>query len=165
MKKTLSIIPAIMIIMLVISNGRSFGQDEDNTKTQVGIGVSLLNLSDLISFDEDYGLTNSILFPIDIKNKVRFEPGFSLVSYDGDKYLTLGAGLFWKKPIGQYNLLFGSRFAISTEKYKSIAPTIGGEYFFVKKFSLGAEAQIRGIFYDDEKTWMTNTSIIIRFFF
>ena len=148
---------------------RLHAQDEKHTELKIGFGASMFNLTEYLVNESDYGFSNTIYMPIDVGKNFRFEPNISLMKSGDEKFGILGAGFFFKKPIENYNILIGSRFGMTTNGVSMtiIAPTIGGEYFFFRKFSIGAEVQYFGLLGDKkgDNFWATNTNILVRFFF
>ncbi len=182
---------AVFIFLLAfISLQNLFAQaEEDNeteSKSHFGLGVSLFNLSDY-TYDIDFAPSNSIYFVIELGDKLRLEPSFGMVLTENLKQYSLGMGLFGKKPISKFNILYGFRFGIRINQSTAFvnsggffgggstktvfnnvmifAPTIGGEYYFIKNFSIGSEVQIRGIKSENEWITHTNSSVLLRFYF
>ena len=57
------------------------------------------------------------------------------------------------------------RFAYNSNEVLTIAPTVAGEYYFIKHFSLGCEVQLRGLIYGGELAAYTRSSLLVRFYF
>jgi hypothetical protein len=159
---------AFLLILLIPYS--SYSQEAKSPK--IGFGTSLVEVKDIariLSGDGDIDL--SIFIPIQISSKFMLEPeiGFLTASseekspWDKDKLISkafhIGIGVFPMKKMGSYKLYYGARFGYihnsSDEKYAMdsdeessssgfyISPSLGGEYFLIKHFSLGAEIQIR----------------------
>lgn len=165
----------LIITYLIFSFSNSaMAQGEPESKLKVGIGVSLFNYADIYYEDELEALT-SIHIPLDFKG-VRIEPSFGLVTGKiSETKLDFGLGAFIKSNIERFNVLYGLRLGIITGdlgfgggNYKSIAPTVGGEYFLHDKFSIGCEAQLKGIvfyhYYTTSTLLYTNGVIMVRFY-
>jgi len=67
--------------------------------------------------------------------------------------------------MSNFTLLHGLRLSSYSNKNRVIAPTIGCEYHFIKNFSLGAEIQIKGIVNEGNWAVITNSSVLLRFYF
>jgi hypothetical protein len=160
--------------MTLLLSQSIFGQENDYTASKFGIGVSLFNL-----IEEDYEALeygNPIYFTINIGRKFRLEPtvGYFSDRWGEDKY-SIGIGGFVRKSISNFNFLYGIRVGlriISREEFRPfierttvIAPTLGGEYFFIKNFSIGSEVQLKGLLIDGNWTVFTNSSVLVRFYF
>jgi hypothetical protein len=138
------------------------GQEKDSTNLKFGLGASLFNLTE---YANEYQSINSIYMTIEIGNKFRIEPTIGFALSDGLSQYFIGIGAFCKKPISKFNLLYGLRLGIGSSERFVIAPTIGGEYYFIKNFSIGSEIQLRGSKANMDWTLLTNSSVIIRFYF
>lgn len=186
MKKT-KLITAILLSTILFSAQSSFAQEENNDDSQpaFGMGVSLFNLSN-IEYNQNYSPTNSIYFIFNIGNKLRLEPSIGLAFEGDNKQYISGMGLFGKKTVSKFNILYGVRFNMRFNQYKlttaynyygpsqsktitdksyEISPTIGGEYSFIKNFSLGAEVKYSSFKSGSDWVSYTNSSVLIRFYF
>ena len=74
---------------------------------------------------------------IDLSHKLRFEPTIGFVFSEGEKGI---------------HLLFP-------------LSSIGGEYYFIKNFSIGSEVQLNGMINGSSWLVFTNTAVTIRFYF
>lgn len=157
MKKTL-----LIFIVVGLSSQCLFAQELKSTQKTFGLGVSLFNLSEYIN-ESLFG--NTIYLTINTKNNFRLEPtiGFSF-SKDRSKY-ALGLGVFKQKDLSNLRLLAGLRLSLSDGNIFNIAPTLGGEYYFNEHFSIGSEIQLKGTFGRDDFTLLTNTLVLVRFYF
>jgi hypothetical protein len=161
MKNLKKVITLLMVILLSLSTFQtSIGQENDNANSKFGLGVSLFNITE---FDLDQA--NSIYFTINFGSKFRLEPKVGFVLSDGFEQYSIGIGAFGIKPISKFNTLYGLRLGLSTDAVVSVSPTVGGEYYFIKNFSLGSEVQLQGLFKDGDFGVFTNASVIIRFYF
>jgi hypothetical protein len=102
---------------------------------------------------------------MNITNKFRLEPVFGFVLSDGFEQFSIGIGGFGRKNISKFNLLYGLRLGISSNDIEVIAPTLGGEYYFIKNFSIGSEIQLKGLISENDVAILTNSSVIVRFYF
>jgi len=161
-QKGITSISLILITMLISPS--LFGQDEEINKSKFGIGVSLFNLTEY-AYEFDYEPTNLIYMTIDIGEKFRLEPTVGFAFSDGFQQYSIGIGAFGKKPISKFNILYGARLGYGSSGSAVIAPTLGAEYFFIDRFSLGSEIQLRGIFNEGDWVVLTNSSVIVRFYF
>jgi len=156
-----------LLIMLVRISKNVFGQEEEKYGTKFGFGVSLFNLADY-TYTNDNEAVQSILMTIDAGKYFRIEPTIGFVRLHRNGFYVLRLGLFGKQTKSKYNLLYGVRLGKNSEDIYEIAPTLGGEYYFIKNFSVGSEVQIKSIYDNDiyPAQWgvMTNASIIVRFY-
>jgi hypothetical protein len=157
-----------LLALLLLSASPLWAQQADSG-THIGIGVRVNDVfGSLISFDEGFiGGGTTLLVPININGRFKLEPelGFGRNSTDGDDFeistsqFTVGVGILAMAPRGDFALYGGGRlrytkftqeldfggFGGSREQSSSsfgIAPVVGGEHFFSRWFSLGAEAGI-----------------------
>jgi hypothetical protein len=112
-----------------------------------------------------YEQTNSIYITINIGSKFRLEPKVGFALSDGSEQYSFGIGAFGRKPISKFNILYGLRLGYSSSETTMIAPTVGGEYYFIKNFSIGSEVQLQGLINEGDFVIMTNSSVIVRFYF
>lgn len=162
MKKQITLLTLIVITFFTTQS--SFGQELENTNSKFGLGVALFNITEF-EYDFDNSKSSSIYMTIDIGSKFRLEPTIGFALSDGFKQYSIGIGAFGKKPISQFNILYGLRLGMNSSETKIIAPTVGGEYYFIKNFSIGSEVQLRGLNNDGEWAVFTNSSVIVRFYF
>ncbi len=157
MRKTL-----LIVILIGISFQYLFSQELNTGQSKFGLGVSLFNLSEYLY---ESSLGNSIYLTINTKNNFRIEPtiGFSFTNSQS-KY-NCGLGVFKQKELSKIKLLTGIRFGLSDGSVYFIAPTLGGEYFFDKHFSFGSEVQLRGTLKNRDFRLLSNTSVIVRYYF
>lgn len=154
------------VILIVILSGiflpNLFPQENKNNQSKFGFGVSLFNLSEYLN-ESAFG--NSIYLTINTKNNFRLEPtiGFS-INESKNKY-HLGLGLFKKKDLTNFELLAGIRLGLADGNVYFVAPTVGGEYYFDRHFSLGSEIQLRGTFEKGDFKLLSNTAVLLRFYF
>jgi hypothetical protein len=154
---------SILIPIIIFSGSQLVQAQEQKTSfDKVGLGLSLFNFTEY-SFEDN--TLNSVYFTHDINNKLRIEPLIGFALSDGLSKYSLGIGAFGLKPLLDFNILYGLRIGIDNNKTVYIAPAIAGEYFFIDKFSIGSEIQLRGSNYTKDWTIMTNTSFICRFYF
>jgi hypothetical protein len=138
-------------------------QEDEITYPKFGFGVSLFNLTEYMSTDN--GPASLIYMTMNIGKKFRLEPEFGFVLYDGLEEYTFGVGGFGRKPISKFNFLYGLRLGISSDETEFIAPTIGGEYYFIRNFSIGSEIQFKGLISPGGFGIFTNSNVIVRFYF
>ncbi len=196
----------VLILLVVLVSSLEAQTSEEKTSSTFGIGISLeQSYSFIYDQGVNYlpiGLGN-IYFPINISKNFRIEPDIGIFSYDYDSddnqkntnQFRFGVGFHYVKDYGSIKILFGARvgsifdfvtyenkYRKNTEKYKTTVlilfggPSIGGEYYFANRFSLGAEAQLNyislGEYEDDgDKVDATRTIIstraliLLRFYF
>jgi hypothetical protein len=162
------------------------------------LAFSVCNISNVIANDtkkigfgasyKDYG---TIYVPIFISPNFFIEPELSIHNRTSEanntkytnKVYSIGVGIFPKTNFKYFDLYYGAR--IGYERRDStnsdgnayyIAPALGAEYFFVEKFSISGEAQLKyynyredsndNISYDEKGEYIdTITQIIIRYYF
>lgn len=124
-----------------------------------GIGASLLSFN--------YFNRPSILsFPITFNNKFRLEPEVGFWTRGGSQGYSAGLGIYGLKPSSDLLFKYGVNGGIFAEDIYFLAPTVGGEYFLSKRFSIGAEAQLLTLYNGiDDFTLSTNSSLSVRFYF
>ena len=140
------------------------GQEEKDSEFKIGLGASLFNIADY-EWDYESSRSNDIYITIDLNDKFRIEPsiGFALSNYT--ESFSAGIGGFGKSMISDFNLLYGLRLAYNSNEILTVAPTVAGEYYFIKHFSIGCEVQLRGLIYEGELAAYTRTSLLVRFYF
>lgn len=163
MKNHKTRITLLLCVLLFVGNQKSFTQESEHSGSKVGIGVNLFNVTEF-EYYYFYTAFGTIYVPIDIGNKFRLEPSFGIATLTGYEEYCLAFGVFGKKNYSKFDLLFGSRFGYNSNEYILVGPAIGGEYYFVKNFSLGAEAQALGLINGGLEI-ITNTNIFVRFYF
>ena len=171
----------LLLVVLVLSPACLFAQEEkqNESKIKVGIGASLISFDPVLYYDWDMFM-NHISVPVDF-GKFRLEPqiGITLYKYSasswssGHEYYIDGSiGLFLVSNKTNFKLHYGLRpglWHFDDEKYPYLSLSAGGEYFFSKHFSIGAETQLR--YMTDSEDWFdykiitTNTSLLIRYYF
>ncbi|HET8733077.1 MAG TPA: outer membrane beta-barrel protein [Anaeromyxobacteraceae bacterium] len=152
MKKTILALAALALAT------PAFAQQTGGT---VGIGVSIVPL-DTGSFSFP---TVEVYVPIRVAPQLRLEPSFGLQTADrptgsgqpDTRDFTLGLGVFYVHQLAApLDLYAGGRVKLNFAKVESneapfasntgtdvvLAAALGGEYFFVPKFSLGLEGQL-----------------------
>ncbi len=140
------------------------GQEEKDSEFKIGLGASLFNIADY-EWDYESSRSNDIYITIDLNDKFRIEPsiGFALSNYT--ESFSAGIGGFGKSMISDFNLLYGLRLAYNSNEILTVAPTVAGEYYFIKHFSIGCEVQLRGLIYEGELAAYTRSSLLVRFYF
>lgn len=152
---------AIILFSLIIMFSPALIQAEDEFSIEditYGLGVSLDQ--GLVAYSSYAystivypGTQASIYFPIFISNRFRIEPEFGVLGLERNSRsnynFRFGLGLFpfsLRKSVIIYGgLRFGFILSTSQDEKKwdiFAGPSFGGEYFFSKHFSLGAETQL-----------------------
>jgi hypothetical protein len=157
-------ISLIFMLSFQFWNAQVSGQNTTNLP-KIGIGITILNISDIISGGYINNLGNTICIPVNVTDKFRFEPEIGFVSVAGNSYSSFGVGFFGMKNSTDLLLKYGIRAGLNSESYYTLAPTLGGEYFLSRQFSLGAEVQLKMVTFNSETLWMTSTLASIRFYF
>ncbi len=161
--------PFFILLVTLLTSYSVFAQEDESTGSKFGLGVSVFNINEyLYEYSEPIA---PIYLTFDIGDKFRLEPiiGFSL--RERFSQLSLLVGAFRKAPISKFNLLYGGRIGYSgigntgSEMFV-IAPAIGGEYNFIRNFSIGSEIQLRGMKPKvGDFVAVTHSSFIARFYF
>ncbi len=158
--------PRTLLFLSIISlfGNHLMGQEEKDSEFKIGLGASLFNIADY-EWDYESSRSNDIYITIDLNDKFRIEPsiGFALSNYT--ESFTAGIGGFGKSMISDFNLLYGLRLAYNSNEILTVAPTVAGEYYFIKHFSIGCEVQLRGLIYEGELAAYTRSSLLVRFYF
>lgn len=155
----------LLLSSLILFFGTNLlSQEEKDSEFKIGLGISLFNIADY-EWDFESSRSNDIYVTIDINDKFRIEPcfGFSISNYS--ESFSAGVGGFGKSTISDFNFLYGLRFAYNSNEVLTIAPTLAGEYYFIKHFSLGCEVQLRGLISGGELAAYTRSSLLVRFYF
>ena len=155
-------IASLTFLMTLFSFTSILGQENDSTKIKFGLGASLFNMTESTYENQ---ATSSIYLTMDLGSKFRLEPTIGFAFADGLNHYSFGIGAFCKKKISKFNLLYGLRIGFGSSERLFAAPAIGGEYYFIKNFSIGSEVQLRGSNYRGDWILMTNSSVLIRFYF
>tara|TARA_Y100001980_G_C14556918_1_gene353764 strand:+ start:52679 stop:53191 length:513 start_codon:yes stop_codon:yes gene_type:complete len=168
-KRYPTIQPTVFLAIALITTNSVFAQEDESSGSKFGLGVSVFNINEyLYEFSEPIA---PIYLTFDIGDKFRLEPivGFSL--RERFSQLSLLVGAFRKAPISKFNLLYGGRIGYSgigdtgSEMF-IVAPAIGGEYYFIRNFSIGSEIQLRGMKPKaGDFVAVTHSSFIARFYF
>ncbi|MDA9161228.1 hypothetical protein N9O13_02385 [Crocinitomicaceae bacterium] len=158
--------PRTLLFLSIISlfGNHLMGQEEKDSEFKIGLGASLFNIADY-EWDYESSRSNDIYITIDLNDKFRIEPsiGFALSNYT--ESFSAGIGGFGKSMISDFNLLYGLRLAYNSNEILTVAPTVAGEYYFIKHFSIGCEVQLRGLIYEGELAAYTRSSLLVRFYF
>ena len=157
-------ITLLTFLLTLITIKFSFGQENEDTRSKFGLGVMLFNLTEY-TYGYDSEASNSIYMTIDLSDNFRLEPVVGFAVSEGFEQYSVGIGAFGKKSISKFNILYGLRIGLNSNETKVVAPTIGGEYYFIKNFSIGTEIQLRGLNSYGDWIVLTNSSVIIRFYF
>ncbi len=193
----------IMLLIMTVSaygfeNPDSTNINKDNS-IKFGFGVAFHDIydTDMYSYEAP-----SFFFPIHF-NKFIIEPNIRYTSskFDDERWTrrtgstSFGLGLFYKKMWPQTDIYGGFRVVRGNSlsetdytdpsdddrkeevTYDVIKPTIGGQYYFSKHFSLGVDLSFTRIVrkyqdngggyypnYDEYKSFNTKTKIIFRFY-
>ena len=140
------------------------GQEEKDSEFKIGLGASLFNIADY-EWDYESANSNDIYITIDLNDKFRIEPSIGFVLSNYTESFSAGIGGFGKSVISDFNLLYGLRLGYNSNEILTVAPTVAGEYYFIKHFSIGCEVQLRGLIYEGELAAYTRSSLLVRFYF
>lgn len=151
----------LMAFLLVVAFTVSYGQD--NERSKFGLGAALFNFSDF-AFETGASPANTVYCTMNLSNSFRLEPNIAFVQSDGLDYVSLGIGVFGKKTVSKFDLLYGARFGLNSNETFFLAPTVGGEYYFIKNFSIGSEVSLKALINEGSAIY-TSTSFLVRFYF
>ena len=157
----MTLLVALLAILLIPK--LSDGQEIENANPKFGLGVSLFNITE---YEWDLDASSSIYTTFDINDKFRLEPTLGLEISSSNIEYSIELGTFGKKTISKFNFLYGLRLGFNSAETVIIAPAVGGEYYFIKNFSIGSEIQLRGLMLNNNNWFVvTNSSVIIRYYF
>ncbi|MHA2032646.1 MAG: hypothetical protein ACW99Q_25020 [Candidatus Kariarchaeaceae archaeon] len=165
MKKEIIWILLIGFFIMAIDVQDTYCQEDEPNSGKIGVGISFFNLVDFLLFIDEIAYTNSIYFPINISDRFRIEPEIGVLSSGSDVLYSLGLGVFGLSGTNDISWYYGMRIGTWNAHFIKIAPTLGGEYYLSRRFSLGAEAQILGLIENDDFMFMTNTIAFVRLYF
>jgi hypothetical protein len=157
MKKT-----HLVLMIIVLSSNCLYAQEAKSLQRNFGIGVSLFNLSEYLN-ESSFG--NSIYLTINTKSNFRLEPTFGFIFSKSQSKYVMGLGAFKFKDFSNLRMLTGIRLGFSDGNVFTIAPSLGGEYYFSDHFSVGSEVQLRVTIENGDFTFLTNTLVLARFYF
>lgn len=143
----------------ILQSSYSQEKENDNSDRIFGLGVSLFNIVEYA-----YEQPNSFYITINLGSKFRIEPKVGFVFSEGFEEYSLGIGAFGIKPISKFKFLYGLRVGYGSNEAALVAPTLGGEYYIIKNFSIGSEVQLQSVI-DEDVVVLTNSSVIVRFYF
>jgi hypothetical protein len=149
-------------------------------RNQFGVGVSIAPIDSLVT-----GVPVQVYVPIALAPNFRLEPSLGIRTADADATeesdITLGVGAFYVNRLaptadmylgGRLLLNFASESAGAADDSDTdlfIAAALGGEYYFVPKFSIGLEAQLglyqTGDINGDASGFFTNGLGFLRVYF
>jgi hypothetical protein len=155
----------LLLSSLILFFGTNLlSQEEKDSEFKIGLGASLFNIADY-EWDYESANSNDIYITIDLNDKFRIEPSIGFVLSNYTESFSAGIGGFGKSVISDFNLLYGLRLGYNSNEILSVAPTVAGEYYFIKHFSIGCEVQLRGLIYEGELAAYTRSSLLVRFYF
>jgi hypothetical protein len=139
-------------------------ETEESSDSKFGLGVSLFNI---VTYQYDYesAVASSVLMTIDFSDRFRLEPSLGFAFSEEETLYSIEVGAFGKKTISKFNLLYGGRVGYGGGTVISVAPAVGGEYYFIDNFSVGSEVQLRSLFDEDNFVVFTNAAVLVRFYF
>ena len=154
-----------VILTIIISNVQDiYCQNDVSNSGKVGIGISLFNLIDFFYTTEEIAYKNSIYVPITLSKRFRIEPEIGVLYTRPDVLYSLGLGVFGLSCTSDITWYYGMRIGTWNAHFIQIAPSLGGEYYLSKRFSLGAEVQLMGLIENNDLMFMTNTIAFIRLY-
>ena len=155
---------AILLVYFFIVQA-SIGQEVKREESRFGLGATFFFMNTFDYF-RDHESLNEIYIIYEVNSKFRLEPaiGFEIIPHEKNKYY-FGIGAYRKKHLPNFNVLYGLKLGLTDRKGKSIAASVGGEYFFSKNFSLGSELQFKCLNFLDDWIVSTYSPIFVRFYF
>jgi len=159
----------VPFVFTLLTSYSVYAQEDESSGSKFGLGVAVFDINEYLY---EYGETLApIYLTFDIGDKFRLEPVVRFTLTRRFSQLSLIVGGFKKVPISKFNFLYGVRVGYSgignnPDQFIVLAPAIGGEYFFIRNFSIGSEIQLRGM-KPQVGDWVaiTNSSFIARFYF
>jgi hypothetical protein len=146
---------------------------------KIGLGVAITPV-DGVPSNPNFDRPIEIYVPIGLAPQFRIEPSIGFVTADDvGSVITLGIGGFFVNQVApQVDVYAGGRLKLNrvsdevaddSDTDLILAAAVGGEYYFVPKFSLGLEAQVGlyqlGDFSGDTDGFFTNGLAFVRVYF
>ncbi len=181
MKKLALVLAALAMALPAAAQQQPGTRDAGHTK--IGLGISII--PDTLFVGSLAAPRVDLYLPIQISPQLRVEPSLGIRTIDrgtgqvDERDVALGVGVFFMQPaVGPLDLYMGGRlklnFAHVTNPSDSgtdlvIAAAVGGEYYFVPRFSIGLEGQL-GFYQNstisgDDSGLFTNGLAFLRVYF
>jgi hypothetical protein len=141
------------------------GQSDSPEYGKFGIGISSANLLDLLITSEYLMYSSSVYLPIGVTEKIRLEPEIGFAITRDERLYTLGLGLLGMTRFERSAGYAGLRAGTWNAEIHHVSLVLGCEYFLSERFSLGGEVQLRSLFVDRDLIVLTNSMLLIRFYF
>lgn len=158
-------LPLLAFLLNLVCCKFAFSQDDKTDESinggKFGLGASFFNLASNAEYSY---ISNSVYVTINTSDKFRIEPLIRFSTFDDEVIFAAGIGAFSRKKMSQFDLLVGGRALLNEEYNLEIDPTIGGEYYFIKNFSIGSEVSLNLLIYDGI-AFRTKTVILAHFYF
>ena len=193
----LTVLLSLFVLTVSLPAQETEEKADKKEDVQFGIGVIFNNFWQDFSYDNNLP---TLYFPINIHKKFKVEPEVSYYNNtrnnesidQKESAMRIGLGLFgitnYEKSLFYYGLRFSYNYYKTeystpvsdnrerTSKRFMLGPALGGEYFFVKHFSLGAEVGFQFTIKKDEESnynyyfptsdvTATQVFIFLRFYF
>jgi hypothetical protein len=152
-------------------------QQAQHGNPRIGLGVAVTPVDPIPS---RFGTPIEIFVPIALAPQFRIEPSIGFITQDnvGSLFTLAIGGFFVNQVAPQVDLYAGGRLKLNrvhddvaddSDTDLILAAAVGGEYFFVPKFSLGLEAQVGlytlGDINGDTDGFFTNGLAFLRVYF
>jgi hypothetical protein len=148
----------LVLTLAVLTMALPAAAQEHRTKIGIGIAIEPLETANLVP------KTIELYLPIQIAPQLRLEPSLGIATSNGPdggtdtRDFTLGVGLFFVQSVATpVDMYVGGRLKLNFARVESgppgarvsnsggdvaLAGALGGEYYFVPKFSMGLEGQL-----------------------
>lgn len=153
MKQTLRMVAAAIAVLAATTAFSAAAQER--SRPQIGLGIGIVPL-------EGAGIlpTIEVYLPIQIAPQIRIEPSLGVFTNDrpdpnpDTRDITLGIGGFFMQSLApNVDMYAGGRLKLNFAKVSTpvasdsgtdviVAAALGGEYYFVPRFSIGLEGQL-----------------------
>ena len=170
---TVVLLLSFFVIIVPLSAQEVNESSGTDNSVQFGIGVALNSFLKNFSYGDNLP---TIYIPMNISDKFKIEPELSYYSSSGknenveqeNTSMAIGVGLFGTTNYEKSLFYYGFRFSYLNSKTKysfqdevdrertsnrfMLGPAVGGEYFFIKHFSVGGEIGFQFTVKKDEET-------------
>lgn len=162
----------IFILSIFISSLSNVFAQKKTNKYKIGLGAALFDINE--SFNDFFIFNNSrpIYLSLTIHEKFRIESitNLSVTDYQDGEDIHFAKGSFslafqYIKPTAKkFDLYFGSKVGLNSNKTKLVNLHIGGELYLHKRWSITNEIGANYLI-EYDKYFQTTSSVILRFYF
>ncbi len=188
--KTYSIASMIILLVLCLSSVSVMGDNDDQAfeMKRFGLGLYMQQFTITDLTNDLFIPANKVLLVLNEENfRTELEFGLFYVNYTEYKMkakgLHFGGGFFGMRLIEKTNIYYGGRLSFGrmeesngfeyTSSILAFGPSLGVEYFFSSRFSIGGEINVKFMTMSeddhvdlfDDHVLSTNTGLILRFYF